>query len=545
MSSTDPLFRAVPDPAGTPPAGLPAWAGALPLWVAAHWLWIAPAPGGGMRAWAGGAAAEPLVQPFTGADGPGLPPAPLVVVELAGGGLPANGAGLAALVAPGGLLFLCGSGADAGAAYLQRAAPHLLTAGRHLLLPGDDGGWCLRPAHGAARRLLDGDLLVADSLRAWLGQWRRRVRPGTRGVPCQPFWRDGAVMDLLGGAMSAEALAGAAGHPVHPPFDLLAGMGHQADRRLFFVAERAAARPFVVIKGAQGAAATGLIAEHAALAAVRALADPALTASCPPSWGPFPAGAGAVLVLERYLAAPRLYARLRQVLRPGPPAAHFRRVGGWYAHFAAATRQPYSVLDTAVLEEFIIAPVRKAAERFGPAVVPPTALARLLPRSAAWLGTPIALVAEHGDLWPGNILLPPGGIYMVDWEHYRPAALPGFDLLLFCTSYAALRPPRPFGWATPAAALDHAYGGGGALGRAVRDLLTTGCAASGLPPALIPLLLPAMMARLSLRHAPPDPTLPLNGAARLWSSLLAAWWTRPADGWLERWAAATVSPSTA
>jgi hypothetical protein len=247
-------------------------------------------------------------------------------------------------------------------------------------------------------------------------------------------------------------------------------------------------------------------------------------------------GAGALITIERYLPARAVYAHLRTSLWPRQVAAvHFRRAAGWLARFAVATRQPPRPLDATLVQTYIAAPLQAAAARFGPEVVPPAALAATLAAANAYLGTPVALTAEHGDLWPANLLLPDGGgLYVVDWEHYLPAALPGFDMLLFCTSYAIELPWRPFGWVYPEVGLARAYIEPTWLRKYIAGFLARCCAASHLPPGLVPVLLPVMLARMALRYATAagaDST-----AANLGTDVLRAWWRRPAPTWLETWA---------
>ncbi len=354
----------------------------------------------------------------------------------------------------------------------------------------------------------------------------------------------GPLLPALVGALPAELLAQVAGHSVQTPLAVLHGdhaTGHRA-KHLLFLTEHGAAGPFAVLKWARGADAAGLYAEQAALAQVRALPDTRLHAACVHSWGPFPLADSTVLTIDRYVPGDSAYAQLRTSAWPRLLVArHFRLCAGWYAHFAAATRRPAQPFSEALFEEAIAAPLQAVAAHFGASVVPPPALTTLRTAAQALYGRPVALVAEHGDLWPANLLLPRAGhgLYVVDWEHFRPAALPGFDLLLFATSYALNLPWRPFGWTPPATALARAYFQPTWLRGPITAWLAQGCAVSGLPPALIPLLMPAMLARMALRYhsyhtAATDPP-----ADSLWLAALRAWWTRPADNWLEAWAAAS------
>jgi hypothetical protein len=345
------------------------------------------------------------------------------------------------------------------------------------------------------------------------------------------------VIALLNGALTSALLQQVAGHPVRQPLSFLhlGRGGTRQDRHLLFLVEAGASHPFALVKWARGAG-NGLEREHQALAQMQAMPDRVIAASCPPSWGPFSAGPDACFTIERYLPARASYAQLRTSLWPRWVAArHFARAGTWLAHFAAATRQPPRPFDAALLEQFIADPLTRLAAQFGPEVIPPDRLARTLAQARVFLGVPVSLTAEHGDLWVANLLLPPrGGLYVVDWEYFQPAALPGFDLLLFTATYALELPTRPFGWVRPEVALDRAYCTRGWLTPHVARFLQRGCAAAGLPRALLPVLLPVTLARMALRRAggsPPGPAAPDN----FWLPALQAWWQRPTHCWLDAW----------
>jgi hypothetical protein len=343
------------------------------------------------------------------------------------------------------------------------------------------------------------------------------------------------VIALLNGALTPDLLQTVAGHPVREPLSFL-HLGHagtRQDRPLLFLLEAGAGHPFALVKWASGPA-DGLEREHQALAQMRAVPDRVLAASCPPSWGPFPAGPDARFTIERYLPARASYAQLRTSLWPRRLAAlHFGRAGTWLAHFAAATRQPPRPFDAALLEQYVAAPLERLAARFGPEAVPPRQQAATLDLARAHLGTPVTLTAEHGDLWLANLLLSPGGLYVVDWEYFQPAVLPGFDLLLFSTTYALEIPTRPVGWERPDVALHRAYCTRGWLTPHITHFLHRGCAAAGLPRSLIPALLPVMLARMALRRAGSAASDP---ADNFWLVALRAWWQRPTHSWIDAWA---------
>jgi hypothetical protein len=346
---------------------------------------------------------------------------------------------------------------------------------------------------------------------------------------------------LLGGILTPDLLTAVAGRPVRPPLSLVQGgrTGRGRDKRLLFLVEPGARHPFALVKWAQGAEAAGLVRETSALARIQAAGDPVLAASCPPSWGPFAIGPGVQVSIERYLPARGAYAQLRTSLWPRPlVAGHFRRAAGWLDRFARATRGPTRPFDQALLDEAIAVPLETCAARFD---LPDGGVRATLDAARAHLGRPVALTAEHGDFWLANLLLPPApdAAYVVDWEYFAPAALPGFDMLLFCMTYALEYPWRPFGWIDPATAVARAFVQPELLRPHIMGLLAQGCAAAGLPPPMLPVLLPAMLARMALRHAGgPAGSSPNN----TWTVALAAWWARPAATWLVTWGETAGAP---
>ena len=526
------------------PADLPRWAWALPLWAATRWLWISVASDGRLAYQSGGDTAQSGQGAFL-SDLPLAPSYPMIVLDCgAAGAPPACWPQIAALLAPGGVLFACGVHRDGLPAPLQGRDAGLCAAPWHVLEPSIDGVWCLRPDTEPVRRLLIEDLQPPYGLRDWLTQLRRRWQPASGNVACLPLWRGGAapLRALLNGALSPELLPTVAQQPLRDPPSLLhlGREGARQDRHLLFLLKTGARYPFALIKWARGRA-DGLEREHAALTWLRARPDPMLAASCPPSWGPFTAGPDSRVTVERYLPARASYAQLRTSLWPRRLVArHFGRAATWLAHFAAATRQPPRSFDAALLDEYIAAPLDRFQAQFGRDALPARTREHLLARARAHLDLPISLTAEHGDLWLANLLLPPkGGIYVIDWEYFQPTALPGFDLLLFSTTYALELPSRPFGWMRPDVALYDAYCRPNWLTPHMARLLRRGCAATGLPRTLLPVLLPVMMARMALRRA--GGSAPGTPAAdNFWITALQLWWQRPAESWLDTWGSAAV-----
>jgi hypothetical protein len=101
---------------------------------------------------------------------------------------------LAAALAPGGLLFICGPIPAGFRTMIHATAPGLRAAEPHVIEPGQDGYWHLRPAHPAFRRLIDRQLQPPLGVRSWLALAQRPLRPPAGQVPCLPVWQtiDGA-----------------------------------------------------------------------------------------------------------------------------------------------------------------------------------------------------------------------------------------------------------------------------------------------------------------------------------------------------------------
>jgi hypothetical protein len=189
---SDPISGAASRPATSPdllPADLPAWAPALPLWAGARWLWLSLALDGLLRYWCGGAVAE-RGQATLLSELPVAPPYPLIVLDYGAASFaPDLWTQLAALLAAGGVLFVCGPRQNTLPAQIRATAAGLRPATWHVLEPGVEGYWRLRPDQATILHLLDANLQPPDTLRDWLHQVQRRWRP-VRQVACLPVWRD-------------------------------------------------------------------------------------------------------------------------------------------------------------------------------------------------------------------------------------------------------------------------------------------------------------------------------------------------------------------
>lgn len=345
---------------------------------------------------------------------------------------------------------------------------------------------------------------------------------------------------LLADTLSPDVLSAVAGRPVRAGFSLVHSSRAHAnnDKRLLFLVEDGAQQPFALIKWARGQQVESLRREQEGLALLRASSDRLLVDSCAPGWGPFPVGDDAAITIETYLRSRSPYARLRTNLRPYRLVPrHFRLVEQWLIHMAAYTSLSPRPFDEIMLEQEIEQPLRAFANHFGPAFTPPASLEATLAAARAHLGIQITPLAEHGDLWLANLLLSfSQRLYVVDWEHFRRAALPGFDMLLFSTTYAFEFPWRPFGWQRMDKSLELAYIRPSRLAKRIHSFLVNVCKATRLPTTLVPVLIPVTLARMSLRLAETAHRANL-AESTAWAEALRAWWQRPSGGWLDEWAA--------
>jgi hypothetical protein len=348
------------------------------------------------------------------------------------------------------------------------------------------------------------------------------------------------MIALLEGALTGDLLREVTGHDVHGPLSMLhaAGTATWREKHLIFLAEKGRP-PFALAKWGRGQWGEGLASEQAAMRQVRSSDDAALAASCPPSWGPFEVAPGTLVTVERYYPSRSIYAQLRNslIVPRRRVETHFHIVSAWLTRFGKATLQPARPFDEDMLEEYVAAPLNDLMKRFGAEAAPSGYVEQLIGAAKSHLGRPVPLVAEHGDLWPSNILLPVErgvGFHIVDWEHYRPVSLAGFDVLFFCTTYAREFPWRPMAWLETDAALRRAFVERTWLAVHIERLLDDYCAALGLERSLIPVLLPVMMARLALRHADSEPA-GVETPERYWLNAFREWANMASGSWLHPW----------
>lgn len=74
-------------------------------------------------------------------------------------------------------------------------------------------------------------------------------------------------------------------------------------------------------------------------------------------------------------------------------------------------------------------------------LIPKTFANNLLAMAKEWEWLEVPWVGQHGDYWPGNLLIGDGcSVGVIDWEGYKAHALPFYDLFSFVTTYALALP---------------------------------------------------------------------------------------------------------
>ena len=159
--------------------------------MSAQWLWLLLDADGEARAWQGGQGLPPaggyhlrldrLLQ---------VPLYSIIVLDCrAKAPDPSIWPLLAAQLAPGGLLLICGRRSRGMAARLKLKEPLLRPAGWHIIEPGQDSNWYMRPAT-ASMLSLALSLNPPYSTRAWLARFQQRFIPPAHHVYCLPVWRE-------------------------------------------------------------------------------------------------------------------------------------------------------------------------------------------------------------------------------------------------------------------------------------------------------------------------------------------------------------------
>jgi hypothetical protein len=173
------------------PAGLPAWSVGLPLWAASRWLWLVTEASGALHYWRGAPGEGTVAGRLASLGELGSTELyPMVVLDCrAMVDLPVVWWGLlAGLLAHGGLLLICSTRDNALPANLLTHEPQLQPVGWHIIEPGQEGNWHLRP-EATSMRVITHDLQPPYSTIAWLRRKFYRWMPQSDRISCLPVWR--------------------------------------------------------------------------------------------------------------------------------------------------------------------------------------------------------------------------------------------------------------------------------------------------------------------------------------------------------------------
>jgi Ser/Thr protein kinase RdoA (MazF antagonist) len=172
---------------------------------------------------------------------------------------------------------------------------------------------------------------------------------------------------------------------------------------------------------------TALENEFQRLTYIHAL--PAMQSSVPQPLGLF-AHEGKHVMVETCLPGMSLENLLRRGKRQSPAeiATDLTQVGDWIISLQRATAgATYTFRGEEEVQE------RLSSLRVDEKSV---FLNELRARARASAGTTIPLVARHGDLWPGNVLVADNRMGVIDWETLSLSASPFDDLFFFANLYA-------------------------------------------------------------------------------------------------------------
>ncbi len=178
-------------PAHTQGQVLPAWSVALPLWASDHWLWLVPGSSGSVRYRSGA-----ITKILAAKQAPTLDQIPstisysLIVLDCrATRKLPDElWSRLAEMLAPGGLLLVCCLRDKRLPGRMRASTCGLSPSTWHVIEPGQEGNWHLRPASSSMRRLTL-ELNPPYTTRVWLARILYRWLPQRRTINCLPVWR--------------------------------------------------------------------------------------------------------------------------------------------------------------------------------------------------------------------------------------------------------------------------------------------------------------------------------------------------------------------
>lgn len=210
------------------------------------------------------------------------------------------------------------------------------------------------------------------------------------------------------------------------------------------------------------------------------------------------------LLLLTGLPCRSAYADLHRDLMPHRRVpVHFRHAARWLAQLHRATSRTARPVDLPELDR-IITRALVASRSLGE-----DRDLTWVPQLREWCArTPIVTVACHGDFWARNLMLvtsagcpPDTDAGVVDWEHFRPRALPSEDLFHFPLTYGLAFPWSRYRRAGALDAFRQTFLEHNGVSREAARYLRTYCDGTGLDPRLLKPLFHLFLLTRAAGHA--------------------------------------------
>jgi hypothetical protein len=112
----------------------------------------------------------------------------------------------------------------------------------------------------------------------------------------------------------------------------------------------------------------------------------------------------------------------------------------------------------------------------------------------------LPVTASHGDFWPGNVLLEPARISVIDWDYFKHEEWPLLDLFLFTSTYARAYPWNSWKWVPRGKAFEKAFLEDNWFSKIVAESIHSYFLRMKLPPASIDLLFAHFLLHMSKRE---------------------------------------------
>jgi len=215
-----------------------------------------------------------------------------------------------------------------------------------------------------------------------------------------------------------------------------------------------------------------------------------------------------LVAVEKYLPGVSMFALLarRQHMHPASVQRDFRLACDFLCELEQATNDgslPFPGPDV------VNSKVEQLAVAHGPLDLPKRTKERLLEIASACQSLSFRRCSRQGDFWPGNLLVSPQGLGVIDWEGYAHPDPIFHDIFFFMTTYALFYPWRGWDKCPEEQAFARGFLEKNWLANIINDTLCLFFQQWGLPPQAVYLLLTLYLIEMSLPAAiPNDPRYP-------------------------------------